>query len=319
MELEPPRLAVLILGTGAMGTAVAGLLAHHSRAEVTVAGGWAAALAAMREHGVVVDGPEGRLVARVNARALDEVPDRSYDAVIVLVKATSTAAVAPVAARARSDEGLVLTLQNGLGNLEILAAAVGGDNVLAGVSALGATSLGPGIVRVFPGSVAIGASRSMALRLAPLATVLARAGLTPHISPSTDRVLWTKLAINCALNPVAALYRKPNGQLISLPEARSTMLDAAAEVARVAAARGTDLGPYVEDRVLLAAERTAENVNSMLQDVLRGVPTEIESLTGAFVQEAERLGVPVPVNQRLLDAVRAIDFSQACPTSPPPC
>jgi len=306
---DRPKLRVLVLGTGAMGSAVAGLLAHQSRSDVTIAGRWVAALEALRERGVLVETPEGRFASSVSALTLDEVPGRSYDAVIVLVKSTATADVAPVAARARLELGLVLTLQNGLGNFELLAAAAGEDNVVAGVAGFGATSLGPGHVRVFPGSLAIGASPTTALRLAPLATAFARAGMTANISPSRDRVLWTKLAINCAINPVAALHRKPNGQLLAIPEARSAMLEAAAEVARVAAARGTDIGPYAEDRVLLAAERTAGNLNSMLQDVLRGVPTEIESLNGALVHEAQRLGVPVPVNEHLRDAIRAIDRS----------
>ena len=296
--LAPP-LRILVLGTGAMGTAIAGLLAHHTRAAVTVAGRWVAALDAMRQHGAIVEDPQAPFAARVRALGIDEISPFSADAVIVLVKGLQTSDVAPIAARARSEHGLVLTLQNGLGNAEILAAAAGAHNVATGVAAFGATTLGPGHVRYFPGGLAIATDDAMAPRLAPLAVVLSAAHLAPSFSPDAERVLWTKLAINCAINPVAALHRHPNGCLLSMPEARADMIAAAAEVALVAAARGTPLSPHIEDLVTMAAERTAGNVNSMLQDVLRGVPTEIESLNGAVVREARALGVPVPVNERL--------------------
>jgi 2-dehydropantoate 2-reductase len=310
-ESHARPLQVLVLGLGAMGTAVAGLLAHHTRAAVTIAGKWTAALDAIRQHGALVEGQESTLSCPMRALEPAQIEDGFADAVLVLVKSTGTVDAAPVAARARCANGLVVTLQNGLGNREILAAAAGKDNVLAGVAGIGATLLAPGRVRLFPGSLAIGAPPEIAPRLNPLAAALSRAGLPPNISPDTNRVLWTKLAVNCAINPVAALYRQPNGRLLAIPQAQKDMLDAATEVAAVAAAKGIGSMPDVEALVLLAAERTADNVNSMLHDVLRRVSTEIESLNGAVVREAHRLGVPVPVNERLLAAVRDVDAANS--------
>lgn len=119
-------------------------------------------------------------------------------------------------------------------------------------------------------------------------------------------LVWGKLAINAGINPLTALLEVPNGELIRRPEARSLMGEAALEVANVAEARGIRL-PYANpvEQMEQVAQRTAENDSSMLQDIRRGAPTEINAISGAVVREGQRPGVSAPVNRLLWKLVQA--------------
>jgi 2-dehydropantoate 2-reductase len=118
------------------------------------------------------------------------------------------------------------------------------------------------------------------------------------------------LAINAAINPLTALLDVPNGELLLSPHALAIMTEAAGETAAVAEARGIRL-PY-DDPGAAAAEvagRTASNHSSMLQDIRRGAPTEIDAICGAIANEGESLGVWTPVNRVLWHLVRALASS----------
>src|SRR6185436_3180429 len=148
---------ILILGTGAMGSLLAARLARGGAARVTVAGTWAEGLETIGRHGITVEDDSGCWSVPVATATLSH-PGKA-DFVLVLVKSTRTAAVAGTAARAVDPGGSILSLQNGLGNIEVLARAAGHDRLAVGVATLGATLLAPGRVRAFPGRIDIGATR----------------------------------------------------------------------------------------------------------------------------------------------------------------
>ncbi len=312
-------LRVLILGTGAMAKLVGARLSRTGRAGVTLAGTWAAAIEEIAREGVTVDEDAGVWNAPVRAMPRDALGrDAAFDLVLVLVKSHQTAAVAPIAARAVASEGIVLTLQNGIGNREVLAVAAGAlvgplaERVVAGVTAMGATGLGSARVRAGgPGLTVIGSMPATRPMVRQVAALWRAAGMEVGISDDIDRLLWRKLAVNCAINPLAALLSVPNGRLLEAPEPRATLEAAAREVGAVAAARGIDLGEDPAALALDVARRTAGNRASMLQDLQRGAPTEIEAINGAVVREARRLGVPVPVNTALWQAVREREAGEA--------
>lgn len=130
-------------------------------------------------------------------------------------------------------------------------------------------------------------------------------------------LLWGKLVVNCGINPLTAILRAPNGELLRRPDAMFLMQCAALECADVAGAKGVTL-PFLDpaDKVCEVARLTATNRSSMLQDVLRGAPTECEAINGAVVRWGERLGVSTPVNEVLLRLVRA--STSAPPSAPDP-
>jgi 2-dehydropantoate 2-reductase len=276
-----------------------GRLARAGHA-VTLAGTWLEGLAALALRGVTVEDAGGSWSTPVRtARLHDSLPES--DLVLVLVKSYRTAAIAPEAARA-ADGGLIATLQNGLGNREALEAA-GASRVLVGVTAAGATLLGPGHVRGHIAGTVLGDDGHGAA--GSVARLLRSAGLEAELAGDIERLLWRKLVVNCAINPLTALLGVENGALLANPEWRARMEAAAREAGAVARAKGVALGEDAIALAVSAAQATAGNHSSMLQDLSRGARTEIEAINGAVLREGRRLGVATPVNEELWAAVLA--------------
>jgi 2-dehydropantoate 2-reductase len=193
--------------------------------------------------------------------------------------------------------GLAISLQNGLGNVEQL-----GAKAFAGTTAEGATLLGPGNVK------AGGSGPTYIVAPEWVVDLLKSAGFEAYACDSNKArsLLWGKLAISCGINALTALLRIPNGALLTIPAATGLMERAVMECASMARAAGIDL-PLADpvSYTKQVAERTAANKSSMLQDVLRGAPTECDAINGAVVREGKRLGIPTPVNEILWQLVRA--------------
>jgi 2-dehydropantoate 2-reductase len=302
---RPPR--VLIFGTGALACAMGARLARFGHAAVTLAGSWSAALTAIASHGIVVDEASGVWSAKVHVAPPDG-PFGPADIVLVLVKSHRTAAVARTAARALLPSSLVVTLQNGLGNREALEAAAGPGTVSVGVSSLAATILGPGEVRVVPGRIILGApasaSPAVAASLPRLLELLAASRIEAEISPEIERILWARLAVQCAINPLSALTGRAIGNLLETPEPCETLLRAAREVGAVATARGIDLGGDPATLAVEAAESSPAARSTMQHDLERGALTEVDAQSGAIVEEGRRRGVATPANEYLWRRVR---------------
>ncbi|MBM4286101.1 MAG: 2-dehydropantoate 2-reductase [Deltaproteobacteria bacterium] len=236
----------------------------------------------------------------------------AFDLVVVAVKAYQTEAAAGLLPRLLAPGALVLTVQNGLGNLEALAAAVGPERLLAGVVFAGATRPEEGrVVHAGAGPTVIGAppgSQVTPARLAQVAQVFRRAGWECRIRDDIEVVLWEKLLVNVGINPLTALLRVPNGVLPAIPPAWELAVAAATEAAALARASGLALTVDPDTRLREVCAATAANLSSMLQDVLAGRPTEIAALNGQVVARAKTHGLPTPVNYcltRLLEALEA--------------
>lgn len=295
--------AVLIVGTGALATLFAARLSA-SGVRVIMLGGWQAGLDALGKNGarlMLLDGSE--LVGRVQA-----VSDLStlggVRLALVLVKAWQTERAASQLAHCLAADGLALSLQNGLGNRETLVRFLGDQRVGVGVTTLGATLLGPGRASLRgDGMLSIEAHP----RLGPLQNILNGAGFRVDILPDVNALIWGKLVVNTAINPLTALLGVPNGVLLERPSARALLGEVARETTMVAQALGIAL-PFAD--AVAAAEavalQTATNRSSMLQDVRRGARTEIDSICGAVVLAGERVGVPTPLNRVMWQMVGAL-------------
>ena len=294
---------VLVVGTGALGTSFAARLGLAG-ANVKVLGTWKEAIAALNRDGarlVLADGAE----ARAEVRATDD-PSQcgEVDLALVLVKAWQTAQAAEKLSACLPPQALTVTLQNGLGNREILAQALGNDRVALGVTTYGATLLGPGVARS-------GGEGMLSLEAHPrseeVQALLRKSGLRVEIVPDANALAWGKLVINAAINPLTALLRVPNGELLERPAARMLMAALAREAAEVAKACGVTL-PFTDPVLAVedVAQRTASNRSSMLQDVERSAPTEIDAICGAVVRTARERGIATPVNWSMWQLVSAL-------------
>jgi 2-dehydropantoate 2-reductase len=294
---------LLIVGTGALATLFAARLAR-SGVGVTMLGTWAEGLQALRRDGarlVDAEAREERYPVAVSAHASDLPPIRYA---LVLVKSWQTERAARELATCLAPDGLALTLQNGLGNREILATRLGPERVALGSTTTGATLLGPGMAKPGgEGKISVESHR----RLQTLAGMLESAGFEIEVVKDASAVIWRKLVINAAINPLTALLRIPNGQLLERPSARSLMHSLAAETAAVATAEGARMARRsAVNAVENVALRTAANHSSMFQDVLRGAPTEIDAICGAVARAGRKHQLPTPLNQACLQLVRAL-------------
>lgn len=294
---------LLIVGTGALATLFAARLGAAG-IHVSMLGTWQEGIQALNTHGARwTDGDGSEHSVPVRAINLPQ-EVRGARFALVLVKAWQTERAAHQLAECLAADGMAVTLQNGIGNREILARDLGADRVALGVTTTGATLLGPGRVR--PGGEGV-LSLERNPALGPVEAALRSAGFPVESVPDAESLAWGKLVINAAINPLTALLRVPNGTLLERPEARHLMADLAQEVAAVARAEGIRL-PFENpvERVEEVARKTAANHSSMLQDVLRGAPTEIDAICGAVAQRGKNAGVPTPVNAacwRLLKAM----------------
>jgi 2-dehydropantoate 2-reductase len=300
---------ITIIGIGAMGCLFGAYLSQV--AEVTLLGHWPEQVAALRRSGLRLIGPEGQ----ENNYRLNVVtaPEQSppADLVLVLIKSYQTDRAAQSAKQLLAAEGIVLTLQNGLGNIEKLTAVLNPERVTLGITAQGATLLQPGVVRhAGHGPTYLAQTEKTAVTLQELAQLLQAAGLETHMVTDGVELAWGKLAVNAAINPLSALLNVPNGFLAENPTARKFMFAAAREAAAVAQAQGFNL-PYADaaQRALDVAQATATNYSSMCQDVQHGRPTEIEAICGPIVRQGRRLGIPTPVNERLLALLSTASYT----------
>jgi 2-dehydropantoate 2-reductase len=276
-------------------------------ADVTLIGNWTEQIETVRRNGLTISYPDGRQTHHTLpiTSNLAEVP--AADLALILVKSHQAARAARQAAQVLKPDGLALTLQNGLGNLEILAEAVGPQRAGLGITAQGATMLAPGqLYHAGQGPTHLAQIPAQAERLAQVAALFTAAGLETTVVDNADSLVWGKLAINAGINPLTALLEVPNGALAEDERLRQMMAAAASEVAQVAAAQGIRL-PYADAarRVAEVSQATASNRSSMLQDVSRAAPTEIEAISGAVVRFGRRLNIPTPVNEFLLRMVKA--------------
>jgi 2-dehydropantoate 2-reductase len=294
---------ILIVGTGALATLFAARLKQAGN-QITMLGTWKAGLEALRTNGarlVEMDGTEHQFEVRATS---DPRECHGIRLALVLVKAWQTERVGSQLNECLAEDGLAITLQNGLGNRETLALSLGSQRVALATTTTGATLLGPGLVRE-GGEGIISIERHPAL--GPVVEALTSAKFNVQLVDDAQSLIWGKLVINAAINPLTAILRVPNGKLLESPSAREMMGALATEAAQVAEAEKIHL-PF-SDPVGVAEEvasKTAENHSSMLQDVLRDAPTEIDAICGAVVRVAQKHNLDTPVNWACWKLVKAL-------------
>jgi 2-dehydropantoate 2-reductase len=282
-----------VIGSGAMGTLFAGLLA--AVADVTLLGHWPDQMAALRWKGLRLEMADG--TTRHVHFDLAGTPAAPVDGALILVKSGQTARAAAEARRWLRPAGIALTLQNGLGHVPTLRAALGTKRVLQGVTVAGATVVAPGHTRQ-SGTPAVSVGPPAGAADAGLLDALSAAGIAVHVVENITGVVWGKVAINAAINPPTALLDVDNGALADAAGGRELLEKAAGEVAAVAAALNIPLPfPDAGAEAIRVARATATNHSSMRQDLNRDAPTEIGAICGAVVERAAWAGVPVPLNR----------------------
>lgn len=241
------------------------------------------------------------------------------DAAVVCTKTYGTAWAADVAARVLAPDGVVATVQNGLGNLEFLAEKVGADRVSLGAIYVGAELVDGELAATGAGRVELGRPRTGAAReqLERLAAAMAAGGMTVRVVDDPWPTIWRKLVVNAAMNPTTAIFGLRNPELLEHPAGRPIADELAREAARVASAAGVAIDPEGAPEMWHAVA-TFVNRSSMLQDARAQRRTEIDAINGAIVREGRRHGVDVPVNEAITLLVEALEGQRGWQGADPP-
>ena len=299
---------VCIIGCGAIGGLFAGLLGRLKDVVLWAFDPNEAHVNAIKEHGLRLTGLSD-LVVKVNARTnADEIPPCEFG--IIATKTMHTRS-AMEETHEIFREGAVCSVQNGIGNEEIIAEFV--PRVILGTTFPAGHITAPGVVNHDTG----GQTKISPFPPKPatmeevklLADTLNRGGA--EIVPMEDArgALWTKVIFNSASNAMGALTRLPHGVACDQPGVRRVMREIVNEGKAVAAAMGIKLDSDPDKLIDFGREKAYQHPPSMLSDVLHKRQTEVDALNGGIAMFGEQTGVPTPLNKAVRDIIKGLEYS----------
>ncbi len=298
---------ITIIGAGAMGSLFGSLLTRSGE-NVVLLDIWEEHVKAINSGGLDVE-LDGK-ISNIKISASSDMHDvGKSDLVIIFVKAMHTEQAAVQALECLNNRGFVLTLQNGMGNADIIAHVVDKDRVIAGTTAHGATVLGPGFIRhAGTGPTLIGMwSQENNAGLEDIKNIFCKAGIDTRIEDNIHLVIWKKLIINIGINAITALTGIKNGNILDFAPTKELVRAAVKEACDVASAHGIQLPEDIVDQVFNVACATGPNRSSMGQDADHKRQTEIDAINGAIVRLAKEKEIPVPVNETLTILVQTLE------------
>lgn len=301
---------VVVIGAGSLGSAIGGTLAMAGH-DVTLVTRNVDHVEAVGRHGLRLDDGESVRTAPVEASTSYEGVEPA-DLAIVLVKSFDTEVAVRAASPVIAGATTVLTLQNGVGCEEMIAAVVGEDKVVAGRTFVGGRIVEPGVVEygIVGRRTTIGElDGSRSLRIDEIASAFGSAGMATDVTDDITAMMWEKLFVNVATGAWSALTGLPYGELSVHPDVEPMAIATVAEAIGVARALGiavTTIDPAEPWR------RAWEGLPygfkaSMLQSIEKGSRTEVDVMHGAVSRAGRDAGVPTPINDTLWAAVRGLE------------
>jgi len=301
----------LIIGTGALGSVFGGLMQNAGQTVACLGRG--EHFHYLTTRGLTITGIWGdfQLGPLIKASA-----GETYDVILLCVKSFDTEAACRQLKGRLAPEGLIVSVQNGLGNLEIIARQFGPERTIGARVIFGAQVNRPGLVTVtvYADQVLLGAFGREAPRekLPQLVADLNRAGIPAAAVADILPYIWGKVLYNCALNPLGAILAAPYGDLGENAATRELMRRVIEEIYQVAQAKGVhllqaDAPAYFQYFLECLVPPTAAHWPSMWQDLQAGRRTEIGALNGAICRYGEALGIPTPYNDALSRLVRFLE------------
>jgi 2-dehydropantoate 2-reductase len=304
----------LIIGAGAMGSLFAGKL-KQSNYDVTLFNRTNNHVQHIKENGLRIC-ERNKTISTIDVPVITEGIhlDEKYDLIIVLVKSFVTEQTVKQILHVISENTIVLTLQNGVGNLEALQRLLPENQVAAGGTNSGAGVLENGCIahRAW-GDTFIGYSKRKgnSSKLAKVAEMFTQSGLQTYVVDDLQSVIWSKLILNVAYNGLTAVTRLKNGDVVLTKEGKEIVADLIEEALNVASVQGISLlyEDPVTDCIELGLTKIRENKSSMLTDVINSRLTEIDVINGAIVKYGEMFSISTPCNKMITRLVKVIENS----------
>ena len=304
---------ITIIGPGALGTLLAStlILKSKSLSELWLLDYKTERARFLNEQGLILEKDGQQTGCKINATS-DPREIGPTDIIILCVKYPDFAAAIQHTAKLAHSDTLLITLQNGIGHLEMLKAEKSLPPIVLGVTAMGANLVSPGHVRqAGSGLTRIGflkpANFAGSLLLAKVCNLLNDCSMETAIVDNILDYVWAKLLINVGINALTAIHRCPNGKLLESAETLNTLTAAVKEGEAVARARGIQVPDDPIAMTLDVCRRTSQNLSSMLQDITNKRQTEIDSINGEIVAAGRDSGIPTPVNEDLVHKIKEIE------------
>jgi 2-dehydropantoate 2-reductase len=304
---------IVIVGGGAIGRLFGSFLSRGGN-EITFIDIDHSTLGALREKGVGLvaedaehpdNGQSFPVHALFSAKSLSEA-----DLVLLMVKSQATKDAVQDVAHLITDACPLLCIQTGLGNLEVAKAIVPEKNILLGITYMSGTALSDARVRqgllakTYIGELHGGFSE----RLEIVHQLFNRCGIETQMVKRIIARLWSKVIVYSAINPVSAILQVPNGSLISRTESIALMKRLLDEGLAVAMAKKVDLvHPDLYELLFDTCEKSANNLSSMLQDILNEVPTEIDAQNVTILRYGDEHGVSVPTHRTMVELIKLLE------------
>lgn len=310
MKTSSRRARIGVMGAGAIGSVIGGMLARNGH-KITLVGR-KPHMDEIKKNGLHISGIWGEHTIR-DLNAVTEPPQECQDIVILTVKSFDTAGAAAEAFPMVGTNTVIISIQNGLGNIETLKRIFGKDRIIGGMAIFGAILIEPGNVRVtvIASETLIGElDGSLSSRVKDIAFMLDSSGIPAKTSDNILRDIWHKVLYNIALNPLSAIFQVSYGKIADNPHTKWLAKQMINEAFQVAIASGQHLGMNAADEYLkiLWNEKlppTRDHRSSMLQDILHGKKTEIDFINGAVVRMGAEYGIETPYNSAVVRMVKA--------------
>ncbi|MFC1504182.1 ketopantoate reductase family protein [Spirochaetota bacterium] len=230
------------------------------------------------------------------------------DLILICVKSYDSKKAARSIREIANKNTIVLSLQNGLGNIEIMQKELPQCRVISAVTNLGSTLLATGHIRYAgKGPTYIGGDVQRS-KLTGIAKLFSSCSIEATVTDNIESALWSKLIINAGINALTAILRITNGDILTSPSASILMEQAVTEAHKIAKAKNI---PILYDdplaKVRDVCTRTAHNRSSMLQDVERRKKTEIDAINKAVYTHGRKMKLSAPVNEMLAGIVKAVE------------
>ena len=311
-----PIMKILIYGAGSIGCVFGGFLSKAGEEVVLL--GRPAQMEAIKAKGLQIEGIWGAhqikdLLAYSNSEHLKEDHAGTFDLILLTVKSYDTVAALADIVNIINNKTIVLSLQNGLGNIEAVSKALGQEQTLGGRVIFGAETAVPGAVKVTVSAddVVIGkiSPNTSLEKVEEIASLFSFAGIKTRTTPEIDKFIWGKVIYNCALNGLASLLNINYGQLLDSEHTKDIMRRIVGEVYLIAQKKGIALEPatkeeYIKTLFNRLIPLTSSHRPSMLQDIEKGKKTEIDALNGAIIRMGKDASISAPTNQLITELIK---------------
>ena len=288
---------IFILGAGAIGSVYGALLSKRN--DVTLVGN-KKHVETVNSKGLTITGDINETFHPRAETEIKEIPEKTL--IILTTKAYDSAAAVRGIKRLLREDTAVLVLQNGLGNEDVVRQVLGANTkVLRGITTMAAEFFEAGKIRFWNGETTVEKSE----HCETIAKTFNQCGLKTKISDDIKRDVWNKLVVNCVINPLTAILKVRNNQIItdSLKPIRHEIIRECVEVGK---AEGITFPDDLEERIDKEAPKYT-NFSSMCQDVMKGKRTEIDFLNGKIVELGKKHGVQTKVNAVLVHLIKFLE------------